>query len=234
MKILLLHGAGLGRWIWDGVVPELAHPADALDLPGRAPGENPDEVTLQASVDVVRARIAQHGSRCVLVGHSFSSAVALACAAASSESIAAVILVGGVFPESGKPFTSIFPLPQRLILTLLLKSARRGIKLPQSAVKREYCNDLDPETTQRVLARIVPEAPRLYLDRVDWSSLPSNVPRYFVKLTNDQSVSSEKQDQMIGRAGASSVETLHTGHLPMLADPRGLAAAINRFVSSVE
>ncbi len=34
--IILLHGAGLGSWIWEKVIPELKSKSIAIDLPGRA------------------------------------------------------------------------------------------------------------------------------------------------------------------------------------------------------
>jgi pimeloyl-ACP methyl ester carboxylesterase len=169
-RVLLLHGAGLGRWIWEDVVPHLGDViGEPLDLPGRGPGGNPDEVTLQDCVNYVRTELDRSSAATVLVGHSFSAEVALAAAAAAPASVAAVVFVSGVFPESGKPFTSVLPLPQRLVVRFFLARARGGIKLPPSGVRKEYCNDLDEPATALVLSRIVPEVPRLYLDPVHWS-----------------------------------------------------------------
>lgn len=234
-RLLLLHGAGLGRWIWDGVVPLVTDAtAEPLDLPGRSPGENPDEVTLQRCVDFVRAQIGASPAQVILVGHSFSADVALAVAAAVPASIAGVVLIGGVFSASGKPFLSVLPLPQRLIVRFFLARARGGIKLPQSGVKCEYCNDLDERTTALVLSRVVPEAPRLYLDPVHWAALPVNVPRFYIKLTQDKSLSIKEQQRMIDRVGHAGVESLNTGHLPMLSDPAATAAVLNRIVLTLQ
>lgn len=225
MHLLLLHGAGLGRWIWDRVLPHLTVPAEALDLPGRTEGRNPGDVTLQECIDFTAGRARDDS---VLVGHSFSAQIALGVA--SARRVAGVVLVGGVVPESGRSFVSLLPFPQRLVLTLMLKRARNGIRLPQSLVKKEYCNDLDAATTEAVLAKVVPEAPHIYLDRLEWS-LPAFYPRTYVKLLNDRSVKPSQQDRMIARLHSPRVETLDTGHLPMLGRPAELAAVLNRLAT---
>ena len=225
VRFLLMHGAGLGSWIWDRVIPELSVPADAVDLPGRGDGSNPSEVSLTQCIDFVARKASP---RSILVGHSFSAEVALGVAAAHPRAVAAVVLVGGVVPESGKSFMSLLPLPQRLFLYVLLKLSRNGIKLPASLIKSEYCNDLDEDMTGLVLAKKVPEVPHLYLDKIDWAALPDDMPRFYVKLLNDKSVDPQQQDEIISRIRATDVESLRTGHLPMLARPREMAAILNR------
>jgi pimeloyl-ACP methyl ester carboxylesterase len=216
--LLLLHGAGLGAWIWDRVLPHLLLPARALDLPGRGDGTPPGDVTLEQSVQFVTRHI---GDDTVIVGHSFGAMIALA---AATRKRAAVIAVGGVTPESGKTFLSIIPFPQRLFLGVMLRRAKNGIAIPPSIVRKGYCNDLDRETTELVLRKMTPEAPRLYLDAVDWSP---HAPAY-VKLLHDQSAKPKEQNRMIERMHATRVETLRTGHLPMLAQPQETAAVLNR------
>lgn len=229
VRLVLLHGAGLGKWIWDRVLPDLAPPAEAIDLPGRSDGRKPGEVTLQECVDSVRRRL-QDG-RAIVVGHSFSAEVALAAAAQEPSRVAGVVLIGGLVPESGRPFLSLLPFPQRLLLKVIVGRSRNGVRLPQSLVRAEYCNDLDEASTAQVLSRIVPEVPRLYLDPVHWASLPAELPRFYVRLTNDKSVSSRQQEAMIRRIASTGVESLATGHLPMLATPRECAAALNRIAA---
>jgi pimeloyl-ACP methyl ester carboxylesterase len=222
-----LHGAGLGSWIWEKVLPELNYPAEALDLPGRNGQNHPAEVTLQQCIDYVAGKA--RGYRAVIVGHSFSAEVAMGVATTYPQHVAAVVLVGGVLPKSGKSFMSLVPFPQRLILSILLRRAKDGIRLPPKMVTKEYCNDLDQETTELVLSRLVPEAPRLYLDRLKWAAMPSDIPRLYVKLLNDKSVPPKKQDEMTQRIAPTRLETLNTGHLPMLAQPRAMAAVLNRY-----
>lgn len=229
-RFLLLHGAGLGGWIWDRVLPELDAPAEAIDLPGRGGERPPGDVTLRQCIELV-SRKADPGS--ILVGHSFSAEVALGAAAARPGSVAAVVLVSGVVPESGRSFLSLLPLPQRWFLHAVVRSSRNDVKLPASLIRKEYCSDLDEETTDRVLEQVTPEAPRLYLDPLDWSALPESLPRFYVKLLEDRSIEPKRQDRMIERIGATELASLSTGHLPMLSRPRETAEALNRVLDAL-
>lgn len=217
-EILLLHGAGLGGWIWERVLPHLLLPARSLDLPGRGDGTALGDVTIEQGIELVTKNL---GDDSVIVGHSFTAMIALA---AATRKRAQVIAVGGMVPEPGKSFLSILPFPQRVVLGIMLRRARNGIALPAGLVRKEYCNDLDRATTELVLRKVTREAPRLYLDPVDWSP---QAPAY-VKLLRDESVKVEQQDRMIGRMHATRVETITSGHLPMLAQPQETAAVLNR------
>jgi pimeloyl-ACP methyl ester carboxylesterase len=229
MPFLLLHGAGLGRWIWDDVLPHLEEEARAVDLPGRSNGTNPGEVTLEQCIDFVAGQTRAMKMTPVLVGHSFSGQIALAVAARFPETVASIVLIASVVPESGKPFISLMPLPQRIIMSLLLKRADHGIKIPASQVKHGYCNDLGEAKTTLVLGKMTREAPHLYLDAVDRPALPATMPRLYVKLLEDKSVSLKQQDRTIDRVHATAVETIPSGHLPMLARPEDLAETLNRW-----
>lgn len=221
---ILLHGAGLGAWIWDDVLPLLDAPARALDLPGRGDRNNPGEVTLEQCVAYVAAQL-EAGT--VLVAHSFSAEVAVAVATRHPGKVKALVFVGGVVPESGKNFLSLLPLPMRLFLRVVIGRSKNGVAIPPGQVRKGYCNDLDDFTCTRVVQKITREAPRLYLDPVTWS-LPPSLPRVYVKLLEDAGFKSSEQDKMIARLGATKVETLPTGHLPMLGKPAELAAILNR------
>ena len=77
--IVLLHGAGLGSWIWEEVTPHLPAPVVAIDLPGRAGVERPGSgLDLDACAELVADRIDRLGATSVtLVAHSVTGALAL-------------------------------------------------------------------------------------------------------------------------------------------------------------
>jgi pimeloyl-ACP methyl ester carboxylesterase len=216
MRMLLLHGGGLGGWIWERMLPELTTPAETVERAG----------TVAAWVERLSERLEE---RTIIVGHSFSAHVALAAATRHRERVAAVVLVGGVIAPPGKPFVSLLPIPMRWFLTLLIRRSRNGVALPKGLVRKEYCSDLDETTTEMVLSRVVREEPRLYLDRVDWSPVRT----FYVKLLRDRSASVKQQDEMIARVGAERVETIDGGHLAMLSRPHELAAALERIAGAL-
>ena len=71
--LLLLHGAGLGSWIWNATRQRLTVSAAAIDLPGRAGGEKPGTVSLQDCVDHVVAMLHAADTPSIIVAHSFSA-----------------------------------------------------------------------------------------------------------------------------------------------------------------
>ncbi|MEM8488635.1 MAG: alpha/beta hydrolase [Bacteroidota bacterium] len=228
-QVILLHGAGLGSWIWDAVTPNLSLPCKALNLPGRSGAANLSRIGLQSAIDAVASQSTAHT---VIVGHSFSAAVALGVASQYPGSVAGIVLVGGVVSESGKSFLSNLPLPMRAFLGTYIRLSRKGVKLPASLIEAEYCNDLPATTRDNVLSNITPEVPRYYLDKLDWH-LPSDIPCHYVKLLQDTSLSLPQQDQFGSRLPGASVETLPTGHLPMLAKPEQTALLLNRLCNQM-
>lgn len=216
--LLLLHGAGLGPWIWDRVIPHLDAPSDTLELP------RPHGTVAEAA-----ELIAKSAQPSLVVAHSFSAMFALAAATAQPERFTGIVCVGGVVPESGKSFLSLMPPPMRLFMRVILRRSKDGVRIPRKLIARDYCNDLDEATTQLVLSRVVPESPRFYSDRVQWNAQP-NVS--YVRLTEDHSAPLKTQDRIIERVGAARVDELATGHLPMLAQPRAMAEVLNRYTRS--
>jgi pimeloyl-ACP methyl ester carboxylesterase len=198
-------------------------PAVALDLPGRSDGRNPGSVTLEECIGFVARSLPDDA---VIVGHSISAEIAIAAATRAPRKVAAMIFVGGVVPYSGDSFMSLVPLPLRILLTVIFKWSKNGVTLPAAQIRKGYCNDLDEATTALVFEKITKEAPRIYLDPVEWSAM--SVPRDYVKLLDDNSVKPKDQDEIIERIGANRVETMNSGHLPMLSKPEELAAIINR------
>ena len=79
--IVLVHGAWLGEWCWDGVIASLARRgrhavAVSLTGSGRRAAENGPEITLTDHVADVRAAIeALDAPEVVLVGHSYGGRV---------------------------------------------------------------------------------------------------------------------------------------------------------------
>lgn len=229
--LILLHGAGLGKWIWERVAPNLIVPHKVLDLPGRSDNSDLSKIRLDTCIDYVSNEAPPNS---IIVGHSFSAEVALGVAATSTKPVAGIILVGGTVPESGKSFMSNLPPMLRLFLGAYIRFSKKGVSLPESLIQAEYCNDLDQATTDMVLANITKEVPGLYLDNLDWSSMPEATPRYYVKLLEDQSISPQQQDVFAERIQANGVETLSTGHLPMLAQPAQLAKLLNHLCFKIQ
>jgi hypothetical protein len=100
------------------------------------------------------------------------------------------------------------------------------------AILAGLCNDLSPEQSSRIVEGFVPESIRVYTDRIE-AAAPA-VPKLYVKLTKDKELSPSLQNKMISHFTPHSVQSLATGHLPMLSDPLGVQLLLQNFIEQVE
>jgi hypothetical protein len=116
------------------------------------------------------------------------------------------------------------PFPARLVLGPVLRLA--GTRPPEKAIRAGLAGGLPGTVADRLVADFTPEAVRLYLDVTSARELP--VARGYLMTTEDRQVSSAVQRRSAQTLDAGWTEQLPTGHLPMLADPAGVARAVRR------
>jgi pimeloyl-ACP methyl ester carboxylesterase len=120
---VLLHGAMLGGWILDRVVPLLHGPALPIDLPGR--GRRPANVrrvTLREAIDSVVADVEAFPSESVtLVAHSISGILVPGLVSQLAGRVERVVYVGAAVGVAGEAYLDGLPTPERLFLRLILK-----------------------------------------------------------------------------------------------------------------
>lgn len=225
---VLVHGAELGAWVWDRLLPTLTRPVVAVDLPGR--GDRPAVGRSVTSADAITA-IVQDAGRCdaeriVLVVHSFSGVLAPGVIDRLGERVAAVVHVGASVPVTGQAWVDDLTAPQRLLLRTLYRFKPDGIRSPEGQNRSSLCHDLDDDATEAVLERRVPEPPRPLLEPVLAGSFPDHVAHHYVRLTEDRSASADDQRRAIDRLPGAEVHPLASGHLPMLSRPADLAAIL--------
>ncbi|WKZ29255.1 MAG: alpha/beta hydrolase [Patescibacteria group bacterium] len=226
---ILIHGAGLGAWAWERVMPLLKAPSIAVDLPMRGdPNKTLHALKLEDYVQSVIDDAAKFSvEKFVLVGHSIGGEIALRVATRMPERVAGIVFVSAVIPQPGKAMVSIRPWLERWLMRI---NARFGaLKPPPKVIHARAAHDLDPETLALVLKKYSPESPRIFLDKAEWS-LPEPLPRWYVKTLDDRSVPPPLQDLMLARVLPSRAPTIVSGHFPMLAKPRELATILNDFI----
>lgn len=227
--LAFIHGAGLGAWIWKDVIPFLDAPALALDFPDRDKPAAAPHLRLEDYSRRLAEQLRDWGpSRIVLVAHSIGGVVGLRTAAELGDRLSGFVAVGAAIPGNGGSFLSCLPFPGRLIMPLILRLA--GTRPPAAAIRKGLCSDLDEERTAKVVRSFVPESRSLYTD-------PCGVPpprtrKRYIKLGRDREFPPGLQEAMARNLGDAGIETLDSGHLPMLSRPQELADALNRFVSA--
>ena len=103
--VLLLHGLGATRRVWDRVAPDLRPlPVLALDARGHGASAPARDYSLEAcAADAVTALDAVGLSRVLVVGHSWGGAVALTMAARFPERVLGVVALDGGFTPRRSP-----------------------------------------------------------------------------------------------------------------------------------
>jgi pimeloyl-ACP methyl ester carboxylesterase len=232
--LVLLHGAELGGWIWDRVLPHLHHPAIAADLPGR--GRRPAQGRSVSLDDAVAAVVEDAEGlavdRLVLVGHSASGVVVPPAVAQLGDRVAAAVFVGATVPVEGRSWADLQPLPARVVFGLLARVRPDGARSPAAQNRTTLCHDLDDEATAAVLERRVAEPPRVLLDPVSPAALPPGVATHVVRLTDDRAVPEAVRDASEARLPGATRHDLASGHLPMLSLPEELAALLSGVADS--
>jgi pimeloyl-ACP methyl ester carboxylesterase len=234
--LVLLHGSGLGSWIWEPVLPLLELPALSADLPGR--GSKPVNLRTLTPEDAVQSVISDiegwGPGRVVLVAHSFSGPLALGVASRLRNRGVGIVFLGAAIPPAGKPYLSLLPPLQRVLLRSFIGLSRGGIRPPDRVIRASIGNDLGSQTGDMVVSRVVPEAPGLFTRPTSWDLSLVTHQRFYVQLMLDRSgVSSSIQEQAIAQLQPIEVFTLDSGHLPMLSCPTELASILNSVAKRV-
>ena len=216
---ILLHGAGVGPWVWDRVQTGLVVPSLAPEVGGREVGATPD-----ACVEsLVRQIDAFSAGEVVLVAHSLTGVLASGLAARLGSRLTHIVYVSAVIPAADQSFLSAMGFPMGWVMRVLFLLNPKGLRPSDAMIRDGLCNDLDAADTAEVIERYTPEFPGLYTSTV---AGPAQVRSSYVRLTRDGSVSLVVQDKMIARLGTPEVTELDAGHLPMLSRPDVIAGVI--------
>ena len=163
--------------------------------------------------------VAEDVQDAVLVGHSLAGVTIPRIMALAPERLRAAVLVSAIVPRHGEPVMTTMDPATRAAVEPALAA---GVYSPGAGAGLEMlCNDLDAEQVEFVVRSRTDDSARLLSEPADLSGLTAPVPRWYVHLTLDQRVPPALQDvqRPLGRARV----TLATGHMAMVADPRGLA-----------
>ncbi len=225
--IVYISGAGLNKSIWNETQELLDHPSIAIDY-----GNSRESLKYDDYIDEALKQIdsfdPSKSKKLILVCHSIGGCVGLSLSKALGKRVNGFVAIGATLPKNNSSFVSSLPLPQKLILPLILKLA--GTKPPEKSILHEYCNDLSDKQTQEILENFTPESISLYLTKIQYSTL--NFPKLYLQLTNDNSMPTALQSKMASNLSNMKISTINSGHLAMVSNPKKVAYEINNYISS--
>ncbi|KAA2315062.1 alpha/beta hydrolase [Pseudooceanicola sediminis] len=240
--VILIHGAWQGSWAWEGLMPYLRRAgieAHAIDLPGNGvDGRAPQEVTLADALAQIGARITAIGRPVSLVGHSGGGVIASAAAEAFCEQVSRIAYVAGMMLPSGMTFgalqASLKGQPgygAGITEHLIWSDAGQVSTVPAAAAREIFFHDCAPEAAEAAAGRLTPQGDGL---RSIAATLTegrfATLPRLYVALRRDRSVTPLAQARMQALVPGARTVALDTGHVPQLADPAALSAALVPFL----
>ena len=228
MSFVLVHGAGMSAECWQRLVPLLDGDTIAVDLPGRAARSDIDlrSVTLTDCEEaIVRDVLDADLSDIVLVAHSFAGVSVPRVMAALAPRLRHVVFLSAVVPQDG---TRVLDQIDPEVRAAVESSIGDGIYHQHRAgAQAMLCNDLSEPDTAWTLDQVIDESAALLSEVVDLSGLTVDVPRTYVRLTQDQCYPPDLQERSSGIVGGDTV-FLESGHMAMVSIPDQVAALLNQ------
>ena len=228
---VLVHGAGCGANCWDRLLPHLDGPAVAVDLPGRGSRADVDLASVRlddcarAVLDDVAAVDADGAADdIVLVGHSFAGVSVPRVMAELAPRLRHVVFLSAVVPPDR---TAVLDQIDPAVRELVRAAIDGGIySQDREGARAMLCNDMDAEQADWTLDRVVDDSAALLTEIVDLSGLSADVPRTYVRMTQDHCYPPDLQERSAARVGGD-VQYLDTGHMAMVSAPDQVAKLLN-------
>lgn len=221
---VLVPGAWLGAWVWEPAVAELrarGHEAVPVTLTGM--DGTPGDIGLATHVDDVLKAVAEHPGS-VLVGHSYAGVVVGQAADRAADLVRHTVYVDANLPYDGEALTSPWSRRGREFVEALI--ADNGGRWPAPDAGDFAGHGLTDEQIAWIAARVVDHPGRTIFDPV---SLRRPASGTYIASLLPNGMSAEVSG-LIGRPGWR-VETLDTGHWPMVSTPADLVTLLAATVS---
>jgi len=220
---VLVHGAWHGGWCWDRVRPVLEQRRNRVYTPtltglgDRASLASP-AIGLDTHIDDIVGVVERAAlTDVVLVGHSYAGVVVTAVADRIPQSLARVIFVDAVVPQSGRSLLECSGPGFRSHIEEQARTQGEGWKIP--VPRPESLGLFEQSDIEWVMPRLVPHPYRTFCDRVKLESRAS-VRRTYINCIGEKPRGGSRSVQA---AGIDDYHELSTGHDAMVTAPRELA-----------
>ena len=237
-NFLLVHGATLGAWSWERVLPgltEAGHAARAIDLPGAGADETPvADVTLDRYADAICEALAD-APPTLLTGHSMGGMAITHAAARRPEAVAGLIYVAAFLPQPGQSLLDITRLPEAagdsVQANLVVEGDPPVATMPAAAAPEALYHCCTPEQIEWALPRRSPQPvipfTQPFVVAEDGEAFDA-LPRAYVTCLQDRAILPALQRRLYTSAGCDPVIEIDTDHSPWLSRPDELVTALVR------
>ncbi|MEM9034597.1 MAG: alpha/beta hydrolase [Actinomycetota bacterium] len=237
-RLVLIHGAWAGPWVWDGLLEPLAElgwEAEPLALPGDGFHPiRPEEATVADFERCITDAIDAAPGPVVLVGHSGGGMLVTLGAALRPERVSHGVWIAGFLLPDGRLFDAVeaaIAEPEDLPIGVgpHIVPSEDGLVTtvaPVAAVEH-FFQDAAPEVANGVAQRLTPQP--VSGARLSTVAGPdfAELPKLYLLATDDRSVLPEAQRHMCEGVPALSVVEIGTGHAPQLTQPSAVAGILD-------
>jgi pimeloyl-ACP methyl ester carboxylesterase len=235
-RIVLVHGAWGGAWIWEKVVEPLearGHRVETLDLPGAGEDRTPlEQINLDLYAERICDVLGESPEQAVLVGHSMGGMAVTQAASRCPGRVASLIYVAAFLPGEGQSLVGLTELPEgkgdHVQETMVVSGEPPIAELSEEDSIIAFYNLASPEVAKWAAEMQRPQPAVPMLDEAKLSEGYENIPRSYIHCTRDQANMPALQRRMMKERGVEPVIEIETDHTPHLSAPDELVAAIDQ------
>jgi pimeloyl-ACP methyl ester carboxylesterase len=227
--VVLVHGGGFDRRCWDLLLPQLAGPSLAVDLPGRGRHPmQPEDVTFSACASTVAEDVDAAGfDEVVIVGHSLAGCSMPTIVERLGDRVRHAVFIACTVPEDGRSaFDTLDPEIQAYAAAQGETAEAASMTMDEGMARLVIGEDLDDAQFAWCVERLVPEAPGLTTEPVHVAPLQA-VPSTWIRTLGDLIVAPDKQVRFAGNVGDCPIVDIDAGHMCMVGKPETTAALVN-------
>lgn len=242
IRVILIHGAWAGSWVWDGLTEELARrgwDATALDLPGDGFHPiAPEDATVDDLLACVTDAIDAAPGPVALIGHSGGGMLVTAGATARPDRVTSAVWVAGMLLPDGRTFDDIEDAVagsgHSFGVTPHIRPSADGLTSTVSAEAgaRYFFHDAEPDVAAAAAARLTAQPSSGHRLRTQAGPEFAAMPKLYVLATDDRSVLPEAQRLMCEGVEGLTVVEIDTGHAPQLTKTAELAEQLDDWLSA--
>jgi pimeloyl-ACP methyl ester carboxylesterase len=229
-RIVLVHGAFGGAWVWDTVAERLeaaGHTVEAFDLPG----ETLEEYA-EGTCEVLRSR----EEPAVLVAHSMGGIVATQAAASCPERVAKLIYVSAFLPRDGQSLDDLTKLPEgegdEVQANIVVEGEPPVATLPADRAHEVLHHGVSEEESAPWIERLAPQPVAPFVTPVDLGDTDlDSMPRDYISCTLDRAIPPALQRRMSSETPCGEVVEIAADHMPQLSALDELVAALDRLAA---
>lgn len=227
-RFVFVHGSWMNATCWTPVRSLLeaqGFQTVSVELPGHgADATSLSELTFASYTDAVLSALT---SPSVLVGHSMAGTVISQVAEYAPEQVHALVYVAAYLLQSGQTLNDLAQSDADSGVGPAMRPAPdwSTLDLDESSRAPLFFHDVDPAVAGPFLAQWRPEPVAPLGNPLELGKAYSDVSRWYVRTEMDRVVSPSLQSRMLA-ATPCEVRSLPTGHLPMLVQPKALAAIL--------